>query len=272
MSIGISSWTYPWAIGVPGYPPPRQPLGASDLLARAAVFGAGAVQIADNLPLDRLSAADLAALQKQAKDSGLVLEAGTRGVVPEHLRAYLRIARSLGATLLRTLTHTQDSQPDLGEVEAWLREVLPEFAQAGVSLGLENYERHTSRELADLVDRIGSEHLGVCLDTVNSFGALESPEQVLDHLAPHVINLHVKDFEIERIPTRMGFAVTGRPAGEGRLKLDVILERLGRFGRAPNLILEQWPPFVDSVERSIEIEAEWARRGIRFLQRYDGRT
>jgi sugar phosphate isomerase/epimerase len=61
-------------------------------------------------------------------------------------------------------------------VEGRLREVLPEFARAGVSIALENYEAYATRELAELVARIGSSHLGICLDTVNSFGALESPE------------------------------------------------------------------------------------------------
>src|SRR4029077_19166576 len=104
----------------------------------------------------------------------------------------LEIARSVGATFLRTLTHTQESRPALDQVESWLREILPEFEHAGVAIGIENYERHTAPELAALVENIGSEYLGVCLDTVNSLGALEGTQEVVRILAPYVINVHVK--------------------------------------------------------------------------------
>ena len=52
--LGISSYTFAWAIGVPGHPTPS-PLSAFDLLERAAEYGVGVLQIADNLPLDRMS-------------------------------------------------------------------------------------------------------------------------------------------------------------------------------------------------------------------------
>ena len=272
MRTGISSFTFPWAVGVPGFAPPDSPLGVTDLLARATELGVGVLQIADNLPLDRLTAYELMELRKASESAGIVLEAGTRGVEPSHLRRYLQIARAIGAKFLRTLTHSPESQPPLGEVERWLREVLPEFARAGVSIGLENYERHPSRELAALVERIGSESLGICLDTVNSFGAMESTEDVMRVLAPHVINVHVKDFAIERIDTMMGYSVTGRPAGAGRLDVDSLLQQVDTYGRNPNLILEQWPPFVGSVENTIKIEAEWAARGIRFLKDCEARS
>ena len=53
MRLGIGSYTYGWAIGVSGHAPER-PMGALDLLERAAELGVGLVQVADNLPLHRL--------------------------------------------------------------------------------------------------------------------------------------------------------------------------------------------------------------------------
>jgi 3-oxoisoapionate decarboxylase len=41
-----------------------------------------------------------------------------------------------------------------------------------------------------------------------------------------------------------------------------------KHGRSPNLILEQWTPFTETVERTVELEEEWARRGVQFLRRY----
>jgi sugar phosphate isomerase/epimerase len=266
MRTGISSYTFPWAIGVAGFPAPATPLGAQDLLAKASALGVGVLQIADNLPLDRLTPSQLTELKDEAQKRGVVIEAGTRGVKPAHLRRYLEISRSIGAGFLRTLTHTHASQPGLNEIESWLREVLPEFASAGISIGLENYERHSSRDLAALIENVGSQYLGICLDTVNSFGAMETIGDVVQILAPYVINVHIKDFAIERIETMMGYSVTGRPAGEGQLDIDNLLKRIDSYGRRPNLILEQWPPFAGSLEDTIALEAEWATRGIDFLK------
>ena len=51
MQLGISSYTYTWAVGVPGSMPPK-PLSAYDLVDKAFNLGLGVVQIADNLPLE----------------------------------------------------------------------------------------------------------------------------------------------------------------------------------------------------------------------------
>jgi len=264
--LGISSWSYPWAIGVPGYPIPKNPLTAVGLLEKAKTLGVDVVQIADNLPLHRLSTAELEELRNTADEYGIKLEIGTRGVQPDHLRQYLAIAKFLNSGLLRTLTHTVESQPDLAQIEAWLREVLPDFAAAGVVIALENYERHSAAELADLVRKIDHPALGVCLDTVNNFGALEGPEVVLNTLAPYVLNLHIKDFAIARIDTAMGYLVTGKPAGEGRLNVPDVIELLNQNNRAINIILELWPPYQNSVEATIQNEAEWVERSITYLK------
>lgn len=105
MRLGISSWTYAWSVGVAGFPAPSAPLDAFGLLAKARELGVGVLQIADNLPLERLSANELGALAARAKDWGIRLEPGTRGVRPERLLPFLDIAAHLRARLVRTLLH-----------------------------------------------------------------------------------------------------------------------------------------------------------------------
>ena len=76
MQLGISSYTFTWAIGVPGHPPER-PMEPLDLLERAAALDVRLVQVADNMPLDRLSHTDLDAFEKHAAELGLeVVELG----------------------------------------------------------------------------------------------------------------------------------------------------------------------------------------------------
>ncbi len=264
MRLGISSWTYPWGIGVSGFAPPR-PMRLADLLERASALKVGVVQVADNLPLHKLDPGELRDARDQAAGLGLTIEIGTRGVEPAHLLRYLNLAVEFDAVLVRTLTHSVESQPSLEQAEKWIRNVLPRFEDSGVTLGLENYEEHSCRELAALVRRLESRNLGVCLDTVNSLGALETPELVVETLAPLTVNLHVKDFVIDRVPGMMGFVVSGAPAGTGRLAIPWLLEQMPP-GNKVSAILEQWPPLRGSVEATAAMEQEWAERGVQYLR------
>jgi sugar phosphate isomerase/epimerase len=272
MRVGIGSWTFPWAIGVSGYPAPKEPLDAIGLLQRAKDLGVSVVQIADNLPLHILNERQLEALRKESLKRGITLEVGTRGVEPAHLLIYLNIAKYLGAKIVRTLITTADSSPDLDQVEAYIREVVPQFAANDVSIALENYETHKVRDLAALVERIQSKHVGICLDTVNSLAALEVPQQVVGDLAPYVLSLHIKDFNIRRVRSMMGFSVMGCPAGDGRLDIGWIVAQLARHVKNPNMILELWTPFCETVEKTVTIEQEWACKSVRFLMKYEVET
>ena len=237
----------------------------ADLLARASALKVGVVQVADNLPLHELDPSELRDACDQAASLGLAIEIGTRGVEPAHLLRYLRLAVRCGAALVRTLTHSPNSKASLRQAETWIRKVLPEFEAAGVTLGLENYEEHSCSSLADLVRRLENRYVGICLDTVNSLGALEPPQTVVQILAPLTVSLHVKDFVIERAPQMMGFVVRGVPAGEGRLDVPSVLRQVPT-GNNPSVILEQWPPFATSVEATIAMEQEWAERGVQYLR------
>jgi sugar phosphate isomerase/epimerase len=263
--LGISSWTYPWAIGVSGFPPPVRPLRLADLIQRASLLKVGVVQVADNLPLHKLDAHELHDARDQAAGLGIKIEIGTRGVEPEHLLSYLSLAVTFDAVLIRTLTHTVQSRPSLEQAEKWIRAVLPEFEAQGVTLGMENYEAHSCCDLAALVRRLDSNHVGICLDTVNSLGTLETPERVVEMLAPLTVNLHIKDFVIDRVPHKMGFVVKGAPAGAGRLAIPWLLEQMPHDNNV-STILEQWPPPQESVEATIAMEQKWAEQGLQYLR------
>src|SRR5690349_17619075 len=103
MQLGISSYTYTWAIGVPGYEAPRSPMDAFDLLARAIGHGVSVLQVADNLPLSGLPLAELDAFTEQARAANVAIEVGTRGIEPENLRAYLALARRFGSPFVRVV-------------------------------------------------------------------------------------------------------------------------------------------------------------------------
>jgi len=260
MKIGVSSYTWPWAVGRKGYPP-EKPLDVFGLIEKTKNYNLSVLQIADAPHLHLMERSTLEQVSKSANEYGIVLEVGTRGIDPDHLRTYLEIAKMLGSILVRTITMSLDD-----EAAAKIKSVLPAYEEAGVSIALENHDEHSTRELASFIERIGSSFLGACLDTVNSFAALETPEVVVNTLTPYTLDFHVKDFEIVRFGHELGFSIIGSPAGNGKLDIPWIIEQLKKTDRDPNLILEQWTPFSDSLDRTIKREDGWAQRSIRYLK------
>ena len=215
MELGISSYTYVWSAGVEGYPAPPNPLTCESLIRHAVRLGVTVVQIADNLPLDRLPDARLDALARHARDCGIRIEPGTRGIQPEILRPYLEIARRFGSPILRTLLDGPSHQPSEEEAGGLLRQIAPEFRGAGVKLAIENHDRFRASALRRVVEAAASDSIGICLDTANSLGCGETVDQVLDVLADLVVNLHIKDFSTRRLPHHKGFIVEGGARGKG---------------------------------------------------------
>jgi sugar phosphate isomerase/epimerase len=260
VQLGISSYTFNWWAGVPGYAPP-DPLTPMRLLEEAQIRRIKVVQIADNLPLDRLSAEELDSLARTAARFGISLETGTRGIAEDILERYLAISQRLGSRMLRTMVDGPES-----DAVGRLRDSIREYERAGVVLGIENHDRLHAAELRRIVDRVGSPALGICLDTANSLGCGEGLATVLAELLSLTVNVHIKDFEVRRLPHGKGFRVTGTPAGRGLLNVPDLLGRLRAAGRDVNCILELWSEPEATVEESIAKENRWADESLRYLR------
>jgi len=265
MKLGIGSYALAWAIGVPGHPPAR-PLTAFDLLAEVARLGVRLVQICDNLPLTKLAPADLDRFEERARELAIQVEVGTLGLNPENLRAYLELARRFHCPFVRVVVDSPGDEPTPEEIVSRLCPLVSEFAAADVRLAIENHDRLRSGTLARIVEQLGSEHVGICLDTVNSFGALEGPEAVVQTLAPFTLCLHAKDFTIRRVSHRMGFVLEGCPAGAGQLDVPWLLRQLAASPHPFNVILETWVPPGNTLEETITRERAWTEAGKNYLR------
>ncbi len=283
MKLGLSTYTYTWAVGLTGQQP-REPLTASSLLRRAAHLGVHVVQFCDNYPLTTQWAVQVAnagsaqvkdlpgsldELTDLARDRRIAIEIGTRGIADtQNLLAHLELARHFGASFVRLVVDAKSHEPSPEECVARLRPLLRHFADAGVKLALENHDRFSSASLAQIVETLGPDHVGICLDTVNSFGALEGPEVVVKTLARYTLNLHIKDFTTARVNSRMGFVINGCAAGQGRLNIPWLLDQLRAAGRDVNAIIELWTPIGPTLEETIAREAAWAEESVRYLRQF----
>jgi sugar phosphate isomerase/epimerase len=263
MRLGIGSYTYAWSIGVPGYETPANPMDAFRLLDRAVAFGVTVVQICDNLPLTDLTDRDLTRLAERAFSAGVQIEVGTRGIGDENLRTYLRLAQRFKAPFVRVVIDQGDDEPTPEEAILRLRPIVAEYAAAGIKLAIENHDRFPVQTLAGMVEALGKNNVGICLDTVNSFGSLEGPEVVIPTLAPYTINLHIKDFQIRRADHNMGFVIEGTPAGKGRLNG---VQTLARLPQCRTAILELWTPYQGTIADTISLENRWVEESLAYLK------
>lgn len=266
MRLGIGSYSYGWAVGTyPGPAPANYPfLTAADLIDRAVQLDVSVVQICVRPDLATMDENELATIRRDAEEGGVALEVGTMGSDADHLLDFLRIASELDARLVRTI-FTQPS-PGLVQERQSVERIEPQYAAAGVTLAIENYEMAGYDDLRVFVQGIDSEHVGVCLDTVNSLGRGEGVREVTDALMPYTKCLHVKDFRVVRNESNMAFAVVGAPAGEGLLDVSAQMRMLASVHPEASVILEQWTPFQGDFERTVQTEQEWAKRGIAHIK------
>jgi sugar phosphate isomerase/epimerase len=265
MVLGISSYTFTWAVGVRGHIPP-EPLGWIDILKLAKDLGIRLVQIADNMPLHKMADDEIDKLIKTTSENNIGLEAGANRMTPENLETYLNIAERIRSRILRFVIDGEGYKPDLGDIISIIRNAEPEFKKRGITLALENHDRFFARQFLQIIEKVSSPYLGVCLDCANSIGAGEGFKEVVTMLAPHAVNFHLKEVSIKRKYHMMGFDVEGKPFGEGSLPLEWMLSQLP--SKCRTAILEQWTPPEETLEKTIAKERIWAEQSIKYLRRY----
>ena len=265
MILGISSYTYPWAVGVPGHEPDRA-LDETGLLDLCRHHGVKLLQIGDNLPLANFDSARLDRLAARAKAEDVRLEIGARGFTMDRFVEYIALARRVGASLLRFVLDDAGYHPTPSDVSKILKQCASSLD--GILLGIENHDRFAAAELREMIETADNDSIGVCLDTANSLGAGEGIAAVSTVLAPVTLNLHIKDFKIERVSHLMGFTVTGTPAGGGMLDIPKLLRQLTPFKRCETAVLELWTAPEQQLEKTIAKEAAWAVQSLSFLKPY----
>lgn len=261
MKTGLSSYAYFWRL----HDQNPSPMTLFDALDDSARLGAGVFQICDYPQIESWSDSQLAALYQHAERHRIVLELGTKGISPAHLRRYLHIAGELDCRLLRTMVNTPDYRPTHSQALKDLAEVLPEFDRQQVAICLETYEQVPTRDNVELVKTLNSPRLGICLDPANCVAALETPAEVVALTAPWVINWHVKDFAFSRRDGWVGFTLSGCPQGEGLLDYDAIRQQIQPEKNHINQIIEHWLPWQEDFAASCATEARWAQHNMQYL-------
>lgn len=267
MRIGLSTYAYSWQIGIYPHTQPH-PFSVFDFLHSAASLNVHLVQIADNLPLHELTFTELEKLRIEAKELGIDIEVGTKGLIDENIERYLEIAKYLCSPILRIVIDAKDYTPTKEEIISILLRWEPCFGEDNIILVIENHDRFPTHVLKEIIESINSPNVRICLDTVNSFGSLEGTKEVIATLAPFTKNIHIKDFKIYRPYHNLGFLLEGTPAGAGMLDIPSILHHEDiMLDHSISAIIELWVTPEATVEKSIEKETAWREISINNMRK-----
>src|SRR5258708_14294223 len=154
----------------------------------------------------------------------------------DRFEADVRASKEAGAEIIRTAMLGGRRYEALETAEAfrqfaersWESLTLAEgvLKKHRVRLAIENHKDWRVAELVDILKRLSSEWVGVCVDTGNNLALLEEPMAVVAALAPFAISAHIKDMAVQEYEG--GFLLSEVPLGEGFLDLKAIASELLR--------------------------------------------
>jgi sugar phosphate isomerase/epimerase len=196
--------------------------------------GAAGVQ----LPIGVRDAEYQKKLRARLDEFGMYLEGSVRMVKDkadaERFENELRSVEECGATVVRTVMLGGRRYEVFKKTEeyrefterAWrsLQLAEPIVARHKMRLAVENHKDYRTDELVNVMRRLASEHVGVCVDTGNNISLLEEPHETVKALAPFAFSCHFKDMAVEERDD--GFLMAEVPLGEGFLDLPAIVKTL----------------------------------------------
>lgn len=209
-------------------------------------LGAAGVQtglgVRDDAYADKLL--DLAAKHNLYVEASIALPRDKADVV--RFAAEVRTAKRCGARVFRTVLMNGRRYEVFDSAESFLRffgqgkESLslarPIVEKQEIRMAVENHKDLRTPELLDLVKKLDSPFVGVCIDTGNSIALLESPQETVEALAPHAFTTHLKDMGVEEY--RDGFLLSEVPLGAGFLDLAQIVRTMRKARPEIRLNLE----------------------------------
>lgn len=133
----------------------------------------------------------------------------------------------LGGRRYETFSSLEQWNAFVTDSHARIARAAPIVNRYRMPLGIENHKDWTAEEMVPLLKKYSSEYLGVCIDFGNNLALLDDPMELVDSLAPFVINTHIKDMGVEEYPD--GFLLSEVPLGQGILDLKRILSTLRKY-------------------------------------------
>ena len=162
------------------------------------------------------------------------------GTLEEQVGRALKASQIFGATCMRCVLGGDPERPQIemhidNMIKA-VRGIRSRIVDSGVKLAVENHGGDLqSREMKMMIEAVGADVMGVCLDSGNPVWMLEDPHMTLEMLIPYAATCHVRDSAVWKVPE--GIAVRWVNMGDGNVDIDGWIRKFiaGEAGAADHL-------------------------------------
>jgi sugar phosphate isomerase/epimerase len=158
----------------------------------------------------------------------------------------VRLAKEAGATVLRTVCLSGRRYENFKTEAEWatfkenslksIQLAEPIVRKHQERLAVENHKDWRASELAQLIQNLSSEWVGVTLDFGNNVSLLEEPMEVIRTLAPFAFSTHVKDMGVKAY--EKGFLLSEVELGKGIVDLKTAVELCKKYNPKVTFSLE----------------------------------
>jgi 3-oxoisoapionate decarboxylase len=145
------------------------------------------------------------------------------GTLEEQVGRALRASQIFGARCMRCILGGDPERPQIemhidNMVKA-VRGMRTRIVDSGIKLAVENHGGDLqAREMKAMIEAVGTDIMGVCLDSGNPVWMLEDPHMTLEMLIPYAETSHIRDSAVWKVPE--GIAVRWVNMGEGNVDID----------------------------------------------------
>ncbi|MEX0290373.1 MAG: sugar phosphate isomerase/epimerase family protein [Flavobacteriaceae bacterium] len=174
-------------------------------------------------------------LRKRSEELAMFLEGQIKLPSDEQdvarFKADLLGAKEAGITIVRTAClsgrryETFDSLTEFKKFKsASMKSIAlaaPLLKKHEMKLAIENHKDWRVAEFLEILNTIGSEWVGITLDTGNNISLLEDPMEVVTALAPYAFSVHLKDMAVAEYDD--GFLLSEVNLGEGFLDIKKMI-------------------------------------------------
>lgn len=129
-----------------------------------------------------------------------------------------------------------DWDTQLEATARFLERIAPPFRDLGVRLNIETHEEITTFEILRLIDRVGEDVLGVCLDPANLMVRGELVPDAVHRVAPFTHMTQLRDALLT--PTNSGISRFLMPIGEGVIDWGELLSEVLAASPDLDLVIE----------------------------------
>jgi sugar phosphate isomerase/epimerase len=202
------------------------------------------------------------------------LEGGRNQTEYRDMLAAIRHAQRIGAPVMRIVGSSlmfrfEDHQAQIRQLVVLLREAVQVAAGHGIKLAIENHIDFTAKEILQLIEEVGSPHLGVNFDTGNFARLLDDPIKGMELLARHTLATHIKDLRVNpAAAVDDWFFFSSTPVGEGfidNLRLIRLLKQADYQGFLAMELDFLHPDFHDDEDAAVAASVAALRRISRTL-------